>query len=261
SLVLMVGNFLIMFYLINREKFTPETTFLGSINMVQVSEFSLVVGGLAVTRGLIGNNILGYLSLMAIMTMGSSAYIIKNNHKLYDFFNKYLKRFESDSKGNYDFKELEDHAIVVGYNDIARNIIPVLKEYFDDVLVIGLNPDNVRYLKEANVDFMFGDFTHNEMRRAVCIKKAKFIISFAPDQSVNRKIIEDKDDDATVFLRATARKEAAEIYDLGADYIIMKNVLIADKMNEYLELYFDNKEEFDQKIEMDRELLYWGAKE
>ncbi|MFW5902461.1 MAG: cation:proton antiporter, partial [archaeon] len=39
SAVLMIGNFLIMFYLIDREKFTPRTSFLGSINMTQVSEF------------------------------------------------------------------------------------------------------------------------------------------------------------------------------------------------------------------------------
>jgi len=39
SIVLMIGNFLIMFYLIDRENFTPETSFLGSINMTQVSEF------------------------------------------------------------------------------------------------------------------------------------------------------------------------------------------------------------------------------
>lgn len=76
SAVLMVGNFLIMFFLIDYENFTPRTSFLGSINMIQVSEFSLVVGALAISQGYIGPDVLGHLSLMAIVTMSLSTYVI-----------------------------------------------------------------------------------------------------------------------------------------------------------------------------------------
>jgi len=81
SAILMVGNFLIMFYLIDRENFTPETSFLGSLNMTQVSEFSIVVGALAVQQQYIGNDILGYLSLMALLTMSTSSYLIQYNQE------------------------------------------------------------------------------------------------------------------------------------------------------------------------------------
>ncbi len=104
SAVLMIGNFWIMFYLIDREGFSVETSFLGSINMVQVSEFSLVVGALAIQQELIGPDILGYLTLMALLTMTLSTYIISYNHAIYERVRPWFSRFESEEKSTKRFE-------------------------------------------------------------------------------------------------------------------------------------------------------------
>ncbi len=260
SALLMVGNFLIMFYLIDREKFSLETSFLGSINMVQVSEFSLVVGALAVTRGLIGNEIMGYLSLMAIMTMGLSAYIIKYNHWIYDHVKHLFEFMESEEKGDFDIKTLDNHAIVVGYNEITRRLIPVLKEKYGDIVVIDKDPKYVEMLRKSGAEFVFGDLKHEEMRRSIGLKRADMIVSMAMDNAVNRRILGDRKEGAVVFLRARDREDAAELYDLGADFVIIKRMLSAEKMNEYIESFLENPDLFDKAVEGDKQIIDWEAR-
>ncbi len=260
STLLMVGNFLIMLYLIDREKFSLETSFLGSINMVQVSEFSLVVGALAVSRGLVGNEILGYLSLMAIMTMGLSAYIIKYNHWIYDHVKHLFEFMESEEKGDFDIKTLNNHAIVVGYNEITRRLIPVLKEKYEDIVVIDKDPKYVEMLKESGAEFVFGDLKHEEMRRSIGLKRADIIISMAMDSAVNRRILGDKKEGAVTFLRAKDRDDAAGVYDMGADFAIIKRMLSAEKMTEYIESFLEDPELFEKAVEGDKQIIDWEAR-
>ncbi len=260
SAVLMVGNFLIMLYLIDREKFSPETSFLGSINMVQVSEFSLVVGALAVTRGLVGNEILGYLSLMAVITMGISTYIIKYNHEIYDRVEHLFEFLESEEKGDMDIKTLKDHAIIIGYDEITRRLIPVLKEKYGDVVVIDKNPKYVETMKDENAEFFFGNLKHGEMRRTIGLERASIIIGLARDEAINRRILEKKRKDAITFLRAKNREEAAELYDLGADFVIIKRMLSGEKMTEYIEAFLEDPKLFEEKIEGDKQVIDWEAR-
>ncbi len=257
SVLLMVGNFFIMFFLIDLEKFTPETSFKGSINMTQVSEFSLVVGAMAISQGFIGEDILGYLSLMALMTMGTSAYLINYNHDLYLRFEHVLQRLDGDHKTDIDIETLHDHAIVVGYNDMAADIVPVLQEKFDQVVVVDRKPRNVKKLRQADHKFIYGDFKHGEIRKSSRIDAAAFIVSFAPDHMLNLRILEDHHEDAIVFLRSDNVDEAAELYQLGADYVINKKILAATKLVTYLDTYLEDKEEFTEQTRKDTETIWW----
>lgn len=244
SALLMVGNFLIMFYLIDRENFTPETSFLGSINMVQVSEFSLVVGALAVTQGYVGTDILGYLSLMAILTMTLSTYLITYNHALYRRAEPYLARFESDEKRDVALREYRDHAVVVGYDELSREVLPVLREHFDQVVVVDRDPGNTDMLEAAEDEYIYGDFKYGEIRAAAALGRAAFVLSSSVQRDVNERILHETRDDATVFVEADGREDAIGLYDAGADYVILADVLTGERINEHLKLYLYDAEFF-----------------
>jgi Kef-type K+ transport system membrane component KefB len=176
SAVLMIGNFWIMFYLIDREEFSVETSFLGSINMIQVSEFSLVVGALAVAQGFVGTPILGYLSLMALLTMNLSVYVINYNHKIYDRVQPWFARFESEGKGDVELPEYRDHAVAIGYVEVTRSVLPLLEREFGNVVVIDRKTDHIEALEEAGYDAIYGDFRHGEIRKESGLKRADFVL-------------------------------------------------------------------------------------
>ncbi|MFT4893132.1 MAG: Kef-type K+ transport system membrane component KefB [Candidatus Nanohaloarchaea archaeon] len=258
SVLLMIGNFLIMFYLIDRENFTPETSFLGSLNMTQVSEFSLVVGAIAVTQGYIQGDILGYLSMMALITMTASSYLINYNQEIYNRVKHLLERFESEEKKDVEMRIYQDHAVIVGYNAVVERILPVIKQSYGDVIVVDRDPRNTGKLGQANFEYIYGDFNHGEIRKATGIKDAGFVLSVARDMKVNQHILRDTDRDTPVFLEAESFEEAAELYDRGAEYVMIENIVTADKISDYLELYIKDPMLFKEEMDDDLEAIYWG---
>jgi len=260
SLVLMVGNFWIMFYLIDREGFSVETSFLGSINMVQVSEFSLVVGALAVTQGFIGNEILGYLSLMALMTMSVSTYIISYNHQIYARVQPWFARFASEDDSDVDLKTYENHAVAIGYDEITEQALPILKEKYGQVVVIDRQTDHIEKLEaDGRYDHLYGDFRHGEIRKAANLKGASFVLSSTVQTEVNKALLSEVNGDALTFVEAEGIADARELYDRGATYVIMSTHLAADQLSDYLEAYFSDRDRFETLTGRDLERITSGA--
>ena len=256
SLVLMVGNFWIMFYLIDREGFSVETSFLGSINMVQVSEFSLVVGALALNQELIGDDVLGYLTLMALMTMTASTYIIMHNHTIYERLQPWFRRFESDDDIDESPHEYEDHAVAIGFDEITEPVLPLLEDRFGEVVVIDRKTEHIATLEaEEHYEYVFGDFRHHEVRKASGLKKARFVLSSTVEVDVNMALLREVRDDAIVFVEAERIGDARRLYEAGAAYVIMETFLSSEQLGEYLEQYFTDRDTFDENIAADIERI------
>ncbi|RQG93808.1 cation:proton antiporter [Natrarchaeobius chitinivorans] len=252
SVVLMIGNFWIMFYLIDREEFSVETSFLGAVNMVQVSEFSLVVGALAVSREFIGTEVLGYLSLMALLTMSVSTYIINYNHAIYDRVKPWFSRFESEEKGDVDLEKYSNHAIAIGYDEITERALPILEDEYGEVVIIDRRTDHIDALAEADrYEYIYGDFRHGEIRKEANLKGASFVLSSTVQPDVNRALLDEVSDETTVFVEAERIDDARDLYDRGAAYVVMSTHLTGEKLSEYVEQYFTDRDAFRSSIEAD----------
>lgn len=255
--VLMAGKFVIMFAVVNWQQFTPQTSFVSAVNMVQTSEFSLVLAWLAREVGYIGDPVVGFISIIAITSMGVSTYAIKYNHVLYRWAEPWLERFEAEHKTDIDTGMIDNHAVIVGYGVMSRRLVPILEEFYDDILIVDRNPDNVRSLKHSRHRFIYGDIRHQEIREAARIQDAALVISFAHHHAINLRLLDETHDEAIVFLRATTLEEATELYELGADYVTHKKILATNKLIEYLQDYLNHPERFRQEIGPDTEAIWW----
>lgn len=252
SAILMVAKFIIFFLTIDRFKFTPETSFTASINMTQISEFGLILTSLAITEGFIQQEISGFISLVAIITMGTSAYLIRFKKTLNKRFDRALRFFESEDKKDIDIMNLEDHAVVIGYDEIARKVCGTLNREYD-VLVIDNDSQNTEELSNSDYNFVFGDFKHGEIRKESNMESAEFIISFSGEKTVNTRVLEEREEETVVINKADNFDDASEFYDLGADYVILENVLAGNRIGEYLELYLEDEELFLEEIKTELE--------
>ena len=256
--ILMIGKFAVLFFTIDRLKFTPETSLKSALNLSQMSEFSLILGALGVSKGLISPEIFGFISLTMIITVGFSSYFIAFSENFYRRFEHVLARIDSEAKNDVEVEALEDHALVIGYDFIGRRSAEILEDEFEDVMVVDRNSANVNELSRSGYEYVYGDFGHGEIRNASQINKADFVMSLVPDFTVNRKIVEEASPDAAVFVKASNLDEAAELYDLGAHYVIQKNELVGEKMGEYVKLFLEDEELFHEEVEKDRERIKWG---
>ncbi len=243
SFLLVIAKFLIFFLTIDRFKFTPETSFKASVNMGQISEFGLILTSLAITEGYIEPGISGFISMIAILTMGSSAYLIRYRDKLQEIFEPVLLFFDSEEKEDLTVKKLKKHAVIIGYDEIARSTCKKLSEEYE-VLVIDNDPENTEELANSEYRYVYGDFKHGEIRKGANLKNAEFVISFSDEKEVNTVILEERNEDTVVIATATGFDDASEFYDLGADYVIIENILAGNRIGEYLELYLEDRELF-----------------
>jgi len=261
SIALMAGKFLIFFVLTDQMKFTPETSLKSALNMTQTSEFSLILGALALSNGIIGNDIVGFISLVAIITMGASSYLLNYNQEIYNKLERFLQRFESEDKNDIKVDRLEGHALVIGYDTVSKKILEQLEQKFETVVVVDRSSENVEELSNANFEFIYGDFSHSEIRRASGASRASLIISLSPDFQVNREILEYKNRDSTFFVKAQNIEDAGELYEMGAHYVILKNILTGEKMNDYVKLYLEDRELFQKEVRPEIDRILYGGRE
>ncbi len=254
SFLLVIAKFLIFFLTIDRFKFTPETSFKASVNMGQISEFGLILTSLAITEGYIDSSISGFISMIAILTMGSSAYLIRYRDKLQELFAPVLLFFDSEEKEDLTVEKLKKHVVVVGYDEIAKNICKKLSEEYE-VLVIDNDPDNTEELAKSSYRYVYGDFKHGEIRKGANLEKAEFVISFSDEKEVNTVILEEREDDTVVITTAKNFDDASEMYDLGADYVILENILAGNRIGEYLEVYLEDRDLFLEETEEELEKI------
>ncbi len=246
SVLLIFVNFWIVFGLYLSQNFDVETSFLGTISMLQVSEFSLVLGALAVEQEFIEEGILGFLSLMALVTMPISTYYVLYNRRIYRYLEPYLRRFERDDPIRTDPVEFENHAVVVGYNRLTRDVINVLEGHVSDIVVIEQAAKHVEELQDIDHAFIFGDARHGGIRREANLQGAGFVVSAAWRTDVNRRLVEDTED-ATTIIRAATNAEAEELTEHGSDYVVFEQDALVDRVVALVES-IDDPDEFERRI-------------
>ncbi|GAB6880598.1 cation:proton antiporter [Halorubrum gandharaense] len=228
SVLLIAINSLIVFGLFYSQRFAVETSFLGTISMLQVSEFSLVLGALALDQGFIEEGILGFLSLMALITMPVSTYYVLYNRRIYAAVEPYLRPLERDDPIETDPLTYRDHAVIVGYDRFTRPVADELAGRFEDVVVVENRRDPVEELQESDLDLVFGDPRHGEIRADANVESADVLVSAADRTDVNRRLVEAADGDAVTVVTAPDAAAAETLTDAGADYIVRERELVGE---------------------------------
>jgi Kef-type K+ transport system membrane component KefB len=248
SAALMAAKFVIFFLTIDRFKFTPETSFRASINMGQISEFGLILMSLAITRGYVEQEVSGFISIVAILTMGTSAYLMRDKDYLKDVMQPLLDFFNSEEKQDVDIERLQEHAVVVGYDENAKRVCEKLSEEHQ-VLVVDHDPKNTEALAESEYEYIYGDFKHAEIRKGANLEEASYIISFSRENPVSTAVLENSERETITIVRADSFEDASEFYDMGADYVMIETLLAGNRISEYLELYLEDRELFLEEAE------------
>lgn len=228
--ILSPAAFFVMYKLIESQGFGPETRFKGSINLVMVSEFSLVAGAIAVENGFITAGMLGYLGLMKLITNGYSTYLIKYNDRLYRYFKPYLAG--EDEEDGSDHRE--GHAVVTGSSELDEVVRPVIDEKFDEVVFIEDDPHEMQRLKQEGESFVFGDPRHPKIREEADIESSGAVISLEMDFELDRYLAETL---KVPFIALTnSAVEAERLREAGADEVINDEEALAEILEEEIEV-------------------------
>src|SRR6056297_1281723 len=101
SLFVLIGNPLIVLAIMAMMGYRKRTGFLAGLTVAQISEFSLIFMAMGVAIGHVPEEALGLVTLVGLVTIAASTYMITYSHQLYAVFEPVLGIFE---RGNTDAK-------------------------------------------------------------------------------------------------------------------------------------------------------------
>ncbi|MCI0440824.1 MAG: NAD-binding protein, partial [Chloroflexi bacterium] len=227
---------------------------LTSINLAQVSEFSLILVSLGVAAGHIASDTASIIVMAMVLTSTLSTYTIPYNHGLYRWLETPLgwlgfrDRFASPDEAHAPGGDGEHGAkiMLLGFYRNASSFLEELEarepEMLKEVLVLDFNPNVHRELRRRGIACIYADISQMALLREAGITKAEWVLSTVPDSVLvgitNLTLVRQVRrlaPDARIVATAETVASALQMYAAGADYVLAPRLASADALFEALE--------------------------
>lgn len=191
SLFVLVGKPLIVIIIMSVMRYSSRVSFSVGLALAQISEFSLILIALARDLEFVENDAVGLVTLVGLITIGVSTYMIIYSDQIFQKIAPLLKVFERKQEL---FKDTEDSGsrfdvIVFGYGRFGRHLVEHLAKANHKVLVIDWDPFGSVSLEDdeasQNVTLWFGDADDPEFPGTLPLHGAQWIVSTIAKADVN----------------------------------------------------------------------------
>jgi hypothetical protein len=185
SLFVLIGNPLIVLMIMGYMGYQKRTGFLAGLTVAQISEFSLIFMAMGVAIGHVSQTYMGLVTLVGLVTIALSTYMITYSHHLYDLVERWLRPFER----RVPYREMATEAaeasgaheiILFGLGRYGRAIGRGLIERGHTVLGVDFDPEAVAAWQRAGCDGLYGDATDPEFLGHLPLANARVLVSTVP---------------------------------------------------------------------------------
>ncbi len=247
SAFVIIGNPIIVMTIMGLLGYTKKTSFKTSLAVAQISEFSLVMLLLANKSGQISSETLSLMTVVGLITIAVSSYIILYDEKLYVVFEKNLDVFERRKTKPENKKQHFNEMLLFGYKKGGLEFIKVFQKLKKNFAVIDYDPEVIDHLETSGINYLYGDMTDLELLEEAGINHVKLIVSVVTDFETTKfllRTIEQVNEKAVVICHADSINEAAELYEIGAGYVMLPHYIGSEKIGAFIKKNGLKKSEF-----------------
>jgi len=228
SLFVLIGNPVIVMIIMGGMGYRKRTSFLAGLTVAQISEFSLILAGLGVRLGHIGNETLGLITLVGLITIGVSTYMIQYSHPLYKRMSRLLTVFErriphAEQAADIGSNQHAPDAILFGVGRYGGHIARRLTEEGWEILAVDFDPAAITVRREAGLEVRFGDAEDPEFLATLPLREVPWVINTSPDCHVNVALLEglrEQSFEGKVAVRANSTSDKKRLLRAGADLVL-----------------------------------------
>lgn len=227
SIFVLVGNPVIVMIILGLMGYRKRTGFLSGLNVAQISEFSLILAALGLSLGQIDEETLGLITLVGLITIGISTYLIMYSHQLYEKVSPLLHVFEkklpSMEVGDDGPVKRSFDVIIFGLGMYGNNIARSLEN--DDFRVFGVDfdPRALKRWKKKGRAGQYGDADDPELPEILPLS-AQCIISTLDDKPINLALIKyfrHAGYQGKIAVTSYTGRTAKELEKAGADLVLL----------------------------------------
>jgi hypothetical protein len=252
SLFLMASRFLSVSPILYGAGSGLRASILPSLNLSQMSEFSLVIAALGLSLHHVEASTVALLIFVFVITSVTSTYLITFSHPAQAALGRIGRalglrdRDEAPEKG----AEQASGVVMLGFYRDASSILHQFEmsakggdahPLLDDLLVIDFNPEVLKELKRRGIRSLYGDVASMDTLHHASIHEARLVICTLTDTVLKgtsnarllgqlRKICPQ----AEVVVAAETLDGALKLYAAGADFVFVPRIHSAHEMAEVI---------------------------
>ncbi|WP_421724402.1 cation:proton antiporter [Bauldia sp.] len=185
SLFVLIGNPLIVLIIMRAMGYRKRTGFLAGLTVAQISEFSLIFMAMGVSIGHVAAEALGLVTLVGLITIAASTYMITYSHQLYARLEPMLRVFnrrsgQPDEEAGISEAHRYD-VLIFGLGRYGLAIARQLRAAGQRVYGVDFDPIAVRYARAQGFDVVYGDATDPEFVAHLPLEGAAWAVSAVPE--------------------------------------------------------------------------------
>jgi len=195
SLFVLIGNPLIVMAIMGYMGYRKRTGFMAGLTVAQISEFSIIFVAMGITLGHVNNEALGLVTLVGLVTIALSTYMILYSNWLYQRLEPLLGIFERRDphrerpmeKGHKGGEDAE--IIVFGLGRYGGHLIKSLRDKNIAVLGVDFDPEMVRVFRRHGIPVRFGDAEDLDFPETLPLAGARWVVSTLPQRELNLTLL------------------------------------------------------------------------
>ena len=228
SLFVLIGNPLIVMVIMGLMGYRKRTGFLAGLTVAQISEFSLILVALGLGLGHLDRETVGLVTLVGLVTISASTYMILYSHKLYDWFAPHLAVFEQrvaqrEIDAMAEGNEKVD-ILLFGLGRFGSTLAGNLRNRGHRVMAVDFDPEVVRQHAREGYSARYGDVEDPEFISSLPLGRVSWVVSTLRDVSLNRGLLRTLRQNAfsgKVAVSASHRSEIDVLQRAGADLVLV----------------------------------------
>lgn len=235
SLFVLIGNPLIVLIIMVTMGYRKRTSFLAGLTVAQISEFSLIFMAMGVTIGHVTDQALGLVTLVGLITIAASTYMITYSHQIYDRMEPLLgifdRRMAATPREDAPSNAQGHDVILFGLGRYGLGIAGELRKAGLKVLGVDFSPEAIRYARKDGYDVIFGDATDPEFLAHLPLGAAKWLVLAVPEHETGLthsdprrallRSVRDFGFEGRVAVAAHREQTAVELAQAEADIVLM----------------------------------------
>jgi Kef-type K+ transport system membrane component KefB len=187
SIFVLVGNPLIVIAIMGYMGYRRRTGLLAGLTVAQISEFSLIFMTMGVALGHVAEASLGLVTLVGMVTIAASTYMITHSHRLAGWLDAPLRLLErrepwreAAAAGDSTAAPDQVDVVVFGLGRFGDAISQRLRARGLSVLGVDFDPEVVRHWHAAGFPAIYGDASDPELVASLPLRGVRWVISAAP---------------------------------------------------------------------------------
>lgn len=248
SLIVLILKPLVVMVSLGLLGYTRRTSFKTGINLSQISEFSIILIVLAASTGVVSGMISAIITLVALITITVSAYLMQYDNLIYRKLEKHLSMFERATAADKQKAAKRYPLVLIGYQNGGHQYLKTFRSLKKRFVVVDYNPDAIDELERANIDYLYGDVTDPELLAEINMDAVKLIVNTIGDHDVNVgfvRYVRRRNDSAVIVCYSSNYSEAAELYKLGVSYVMLPHFIGSERLSNFISTHGISRESFD----------------